>query len=137
MLPTTLNTNEVKNSAGTEEEFVRMSTEGRKLIFAKSGETPSAPHRLTVSHSEVGSADGRRRRSLVRIDKTVEGTSGTPRTVSCYVVVDAPVGDLATTAEIKNALANLLSFVASQGGTTTILYDCSGHGADSLCQGTL
>jgi hypothetical protein len=137
MLPTTLNTNEVKDSTGAEQEFVRMSTEGRKLMFSRSGETPSAPHRITISHSEVGAADSRRRRSLARVDKTVDGTSGTPRVISAYVVLDAPVGDLATTSEVKNVVANLLSFVASTGATTTILYDCSGHGADSLCQGTL
>jgi len=137
MLPTNLTTNEVKDSSGTEVEFLRMSTEGRKVIFQKSGELPNAPSRLTVSHGEVGDGLTKRRRSLVRVDRTINGGSGTPRVVTAYVVCDFPVGDLASDAELKTALAYLLSFCASTGADTTVKYDCTGNGASALIAGSL
>jgi len=137
MLPTNLTTNEVKDSAGTEIEFLRLSTEGRKVVFVKSGELPNAPHRLTVSHSEVGVGSSLRRRSLIRFDKTVTGVSAVPRTVSAYAVVDAPVGDLSVDTEIKAVIANLISFIASTGADTTIKYDCTGNGASAMVGGSL
>jgi hypothetical protein len=137
MLPTNLTTNEVKDAASTEVEFNRISTEGRKVVFAKNGETPNLPYRLTVSHSEVGTGSSLRRRSMIRFDKTVAGVSLTSRTVSAYVVLDAPTGDLSADTEIKNIIANLLGLLATTGAATTVLFDCTGYGATSLVQGSL
>jgi len=137
MLPTNLTTNEVKNSAGTEVEFNRLSTLDRSVTFAQVSETPSAPHRLKVSHLETGSGSSLRRRSMVRIDKTVTGTSGVPRTISAYVVLDIPVGDVANYTETTNCVAELLSFCASLGASTTILYDGTGSGAAAMINGSL
>jgi len=136
MIPTNLTTNEVKNSAGTEEEFLRQSTEGRKVVFAKNGEVPNQPHRITVQHSEVGVGAALRRRSVVRVDKTVAGVSSNPRVVSAYVVVDLPVGDSADDDDFQDVLANLMSFVASTGADSTIKFDCSGYGAAALVGGS-
>ena len=139
MYPTNLTTNEVKDSAGTEEEFLRLSSNGRQLIFAKSGELPANPHRITVSHIETGSGTTKRRRSVVRVDKTIAGQVDTTKTerVSAYTVVDLPIGNLTAYTEPKKVLANLMSNIASQGATTTILYDCTGYGADALINGSL
>lgn len=137
MIPSNLVTNEVKNSAGTEVEFLRQSTNERKLVFAQSGETPNQPHRLTISHQENGSGLELVRRSLIRVDKTVIGASGEPRVVSTYCVTVAPVGDLANTTEIKNTIAECISLIATTGAATTVLFDCTGYGADSLVNGTL
>jgi hypothetical protein len=137
MLPTNLTTNEVKNSAGTEVEFNRLSTLDRSVTFAQVSETPSAPHRLKVSHLETGSGSSLRRRSMVRIDKTVTGTSGVPRTISAYIVLDIPVGDVANYTETTNCVAELLSFCASLGASTTILYDGTGSGAAAMINGSL
>lgn len=137
MYPTNLVTNEVKNSAGTEEEFLRQSLEGRRLVFTKSGVAPNAPHLLTISHSEVGVGAARRRRSMLRVDKTVSGASGTQRVVSAYTVVDFPVGDLAASTDLGHVLANLISNLASTGADTTIKYDCTGFGALALLEGSL
>jgi hypothetical protein len=137
MIPANLNTNEVKNAAGTEEEFLRQYASERKLVFAKSGETPNLPHRLTISHQETGSGADLVRRSLVRVDKTILGVSGVPRKIEVYEVHVIPVGDIANYTEVKNASANLMSFIASTGATTTILYDCTGYGADAAISGTL
>jgi hypothetical protein len=139
MLSNTLNTNEVKNSAGTEVEFSRLSTSDRQTVFSQLNETPSLPHRLSIKHTESGTGMKQRRRSVVRFDKTVISgvDSITPITNSAYLVVDYPVGASASGAEMANTLAELVSFVASLGATTTILYDCTGNGAVALLQGGL
>lgn len=137
MLSNTLNTNEVKNAAGTEVEFSRLSTSTRATEFQQVAEAPNLPHRLKISHQETGNGITLRRRSLVRIDKTVAGASLTPRVVSAYIVLDAPVGDLAADTEIKNVLAELMSFCATTGAATTVLFDCTGNGASALVAGGL
>lgn len=138
-LPANLTTNEVKNSAGTEEEFLQFSTDARVRIFAKSGESYAAPHRVTFSHQETGTGSTKRRRSVVRVDKTLAGQIDASKTIkiSAYTVLDLPVGNLSSSTEPKNVVANLMSVLASQGVSTTILYDCTGYGADALINGTL
>lgn len=141
MLPTTLNTNEVKNSAGTEIEFQRIKTEGRLLEFAASNpaETPALTHRIKVSHQETGVGQKLRRRSLVRIDKTVmSGVDATvPITISAYCVLDIPSGLMSAITEATNVMAELNSFLSSLGATTTILYDGTGSGTAALLAGSL
>jgi hypothetical protein len=44
---------------------------------------------------------------------------------------------MTTTAELANVIAELLSFVATTGAATTVLFDGTGNGAQSLIQGTL
>lgn len=139
MLSNTLVTNEVKGSAGTEVEFSRLESVGRKTIFAKVSESPNLPYRLTVSHVESGSGMKQRRRSVVRFDKTtISGVDDiTPITTSAYLVLDHPVGASEDNAEAANVLANILSFVGSLGASTTILYDGTGNGAVALLTGGL
>jgi hypothetical protein len=139
MLSNTLVTNEIKDSAGTEVEFGRLSISDRSTIFSKVGEAPSAPHRLTISHSESGSGLKKRRRSLCRFDKTVISSvdSVTPVTVSAYAVLDTPVGALTANTEPTHVVAELMSFLASLGASTTILYDGTGNGAASLLNGSV
>jgi len=139
MLANTLNNNEIKNSAGTEVEFSRISTGERSTEYSQITESPSAPHRLKVQHQEVGSGLKKRRRSVARFDKTVISTvdSVTPVTISAYVVLDTPVGALAANTEPTHVLAELMSFCASLGASTTILYDGTGNGATTLLSGGL
>lgn len=137
MLSNTLNTNEIKNAAGTEVEFESISVVDRKRVFKQIVEAPNAPHRLTISHSEVGVDSEKRRRSLVRFDKTVSGVSLQPRIVTAYAVVDVPVGDLNADTETTNVLAELMSFLATTGAATTVLFDGTGNGATALIKGTL
>jgi hypothetical protein len=139
MLSNTLNTNEVKNSAGTEVEFTRLSIGDRATVFAQIAETPSSPHRLSIKHLESGTGMKLRRRSLVRFDKTVVSgvDSITPITISAYSVADLPVGAMTSSAEAAHVIAELMSFLASLGATTTILYDGTGNGAAALLSGGL
>lgn len=137
MLATILNTNEVKNASGTEVEFTRLRAADRTVVYQQVAEPPNMQHRLTVSHQEIGGDVDARRRSVVRFDKEVAGVSLAKRKVSAYLVVDAPVGDLATSAEIKNVIAEVLSFCATTGAATTVLFDCTGNGAAALADGSL
>lgn len=137
MLSNSLNTNEVKKADATEVEFSRMSQMERKTVFSAVAETPALPHRLTISHQESGGGVKLRRRSLVRFDKTVTGVDGLPEKCSAYLVVDAPVGNITDYTEPKNVLAEVLSFCATTGAATTVLFDCTGNGASALINGTL
>lgn len=139
MLSNTLNTNEIKNAAGAEVEFQNLSRDGRKGEWAQITESPALPHRLRVAHQEVGSGIRLRRRSMIRFDKTVVSTvdNVTPVTVSAYTILDAPVGALLASTEMANVLAELMSFTASLGASTTILFDGTGNGAVTLLTGGL
>jgi hypothetical protein len=139
MLSNTLNTNEIKNSAGTEVEFSRSSTSQRSTEFKQIAETPALPHRLSIKHEETGTGANKVRRSVIRIDKTtISGVdSVTPITTSAHCVLTYPVGRSSTSAEAANVLAELMSFMASLGASTTILYDCTGNGAKTLLEGDL
>lgn len=139
MLNNTLNTNEIKNAAGVEVEFQRIASSDRSTTFSQITEAPSLPHRLNISHAESGSGIGKRRRSVVRFDKTVISgvDSVTPITISAYAVLDLPVGGMSVITEGSNVVAELMSFMASLGATTTILYDCTGNGAATLLNGGL
>jgi hypothetical protein len=139
MLSNTLNTNEIKNSAGTEQEFGRLSSEARATEYGNLTETPSAPHRFSVKHTEIGTGLSKRRRSLIRFDKSVTGQvdTETAAQTSAYIVMDIPIGNLTAYDEPKNVLANLMSFCATTGAGTTVLFDCSGNGATALINGSL
>jgi len=139
MLSNTLVTNEIKNAAGTEEEFERLSIAERSSQFARVGEVPSYPHRLDVSHQEIGTGVNKRRRSLLRFTKTVAGQVDTTQPMKCTysLVADIPVGNMSTSSLANDVAANLMSFLASLGASTTILYDGTGNGAKTLASGTL
>lgn len=139
MLANSLNTNEVKNSSGVEVEFDRQSSQGRTVVYAQKSESPAYPHRLKVSHQESGAGLRKRRRSVIRIDKTVLSSvdSATPVTVSAYCVLDTPEGALTTSAEPAHVLAELMSFLATTGAATTVLFDGTGTGAAALLAGSI
>jgi uncharacterized protein (DUF736 family) len=139
MLPTTLNTNEVKDSSGTEIEFSRLSTLDRKLVFNESVEAPNAPHRITVEHREVGSGLSRRRQSRILIEKSITGQvdDAVTEKISANLAVNAPIGNMTAVAELANVIAEMLSFCATTGSGTTVLFDGSGNGAAALINGTL
>jgi hypothetical protein len=109
------------------------------VIYAQVGESPALEHRISVQHQETGSGITRRRRSVLRVDKTVIFTvdSTTPVTCSSYVVSDTPVGALTAITEPTNVIAELMSLLASKGLSTTILYDGTGYGSEALLNGSL
>jgi len=139
MLSNTLNTNEVKNASAVEVEFQRLVSSDRSTVFAQITEPPNQEHRLKISHQESGSGFSKRRRSVVRFDKTVASTVDTTKTctVSAYLVLDAPIGALIASTEFGNVLAEVMSFCATTGAATTVLFDCTGNGAAALISGGL
>jgi hypothetical protein len=142
MLPTNLNTNEVKDNSGTEIEFTRyLSGPGASLTFKGATEGPNTPFRLTVSHKEIGEGSAKRRWSVVRFDRTVDmddvSTGAQLGKITAYTVVDLPVGLMSDFSEANAVVAALVSFLASKGASTTILYDCTGYGAEALINGSL
>jgi len=134
MLANTLVTNEIKNASGTEQEFQRLKLGDGRTEFALIGESPAVPHRLIVSHQETGSGINRRRRSVIRFDKTAVSVYDGTRFVkdSCYVVMDRSIGDQSDDTVPKLLLANLMSFLATTGAGTTVLFDGTGTGASNL-----
>jgi hypothetical protein len=137
---TTLVTNEVRDGGNAEVEFQLLRTTDREVVYGKKSETPSKPYRLSISHEEVGSGIGERRRSRIRFDKVVASDVDSTKlvTVTAYLVLDIPVGAMNASTEFNHVLANLLSFCATLGGaTTTYLADGTGNGADLLLGGKL
>lgn len=139
MLSNTLNTNEIKNASAAEVEFTRLSTSGRTTEYAVIGEAPGLKHRMSIRHQESGTGTDARRRSVIRFDKTIAGQIDATKasTSSFYIVGDINIGNLAAMAEPKNVLAELMSFVATTGAANTVLFDCTGNGADVLINGGL
>lgn len=134
----TLNTNEIKNSAGTEQEFEHLRfPDGRSREFKLITEAPARPHRLFISHEEFGTGIKRRRRSQFRTSKVVmsDVDASLPVQPLVYTVVDFPVGALTTDAELKNVLANHISALASTGADTVVKFDCTGTFAKELING--
>lgn len=139
MLSSTLNTNEIKNSLGAEQEFGRRTgPDSNGVEYALLTEPPNLPHRFSIKHTEIGDGTSKRRRSLLRFTKSVAGQvdTTTPANILAYVVCDIPVGNLTAYTEAQNTLANLMSLLASTGADTTIKFDCSGNGASALINGT-
>lgn len=137
MLANTLVTNEVKGSTGAEVEFTRLSINGRTTEFAKIGESPASPHRLSIKHTESGTGISRRRRSVVRVDKTIESDVDQTRQVtdSAMLILDHACGAETTSANAAEVIANILSFCATTGAATTVLFDGTGNGAKALIEG--
>lgn len=139
MLPESLNTNQVKNSAGAEVEFSHKlyANDGSKRVFAANDEAYNLQHRLAVAHQELGTGVDKRRRSMCQVTKEVTGVSGVKRKIVTTMSSDIPVGDLDSNDEVENVQAELMSFVASDGSSTTILYNGTGSGAVALRDGSL
>jgi hypothetical protein len=85
----------------------------------------------------VSSGVDERRRSALQFRKEAAGVSGVERAHVITVTVDCPIGDIADYTVTKDLMAEVLSFCASLGASTTILYDCTGNGAAALVNGTL
>lgn len=139
MLPESLNTNQVKNAAGTEVEFIHKAyaNDGSRRIYASTAEVYNLQHRLAIAHQELGTGADKRRRSMNQVLLELLGVSGVKRKITGTLSLDIPVGDLADQVGSKLVIANLLSFNASLGASTTILYDGTGSGAVALLDGSL
>jgi hypothetical protein len=138
-LPTNLTTNEVKNASGTEVEFLHFDAPPRGKIYHNAAVAPSEPQRIRFSHEESGISLKNKRRSLMETSIGVTGNDalGTPGKIVIRTVAEIPLGLLADFNDVAKAMAYHVSLLASQGASTTILYDGTGYGAAALINGTL
>lgn len=138
-LPTNLTTNEVKNSAGAEVEFLRAYANERMLEFMMNGEPPHLPCRINFAHQEQGSGLKRVRRSRLSVSYTTLGAVDSTVAVPCraYTVLEIPVGNLTALTVPTVAMAMLQSLTSTTGAATTVLFDGTGYGAAALINGTL
>lgn len=140
-LPTNLNTNEIKNAAGTEVEFLSAPQrgDGSTKVYSKSGAQPNLRELVSVSHTETGVGLKRLRRSVAQASKEFlsESDNVTPARIRLYKVAEVPVGHLTSMTKVKEVAAWMISGEASDGTSTTIKYDCTGTLTDALVNGTL
>lgn len=139
MLPNLLNTNEIKGSNGVEIEFTRLSSANLSTLFGCPTVAPSTPNVLSIKHTETGSGLSRVRRSVVRFDLDHFGSVDTTKMCrsSFYTVGVLPIGNLGDLVAPKVCLAELMSFLATTGVATTVLFDGTGNGAQCLLNGTI
>jgi hypothetical protein len=130
----TLVTNEVKDAAGAEVEFARISTIGRTFEYAQVSETPNLTHRIVGAHRETGAGTKKRRSSMIQVILNVTGSDGNPAEIKFRIVGDIPVGNLSTMDGPKKALAELGSLVFTN-ATSTFVYAGTGNGAVVLLNG--
>lgn len=137
MLTDNLNSNQVKDRAGTAVVLDRRKSDGPKTFF-RNTTVPSQPLEMTIGHIESGEGVKKRRRSVVRFDKTHLAADGVSYvTTSCYVVLDNPIGAIANNNVAADVLAHVHSFGATTGAATTVLFDGTGNGAVALLNGSL
>lgn len=137
-LASTLNTNEIKNAAGTEVEFQRLRTGDWSSEFAVITESPAFPYRMKISHQEIGSGNTKRRRSNITFSTVTTGALDATKTKrdTCSLTIDRMIGNENDSgAVVKALIANMLSFVGTTGAATTVLFDCTGTGASNLLSG--
>lgn len=138
MLPELI-TNQIKDAAGVEVEFNRrrIASGSEPTEFRQVGEPPAYKNQMLLSHQESGSGIDKRRRSVIRFN--LESASEIDPTItasdSCYIVLDAAIGKHTGTTAQKKVLAQCMSFVASDGSSSTILYGGTGTGAVALLTG--
>lgn len=137
MLTDLLNTNEVKNAAGTEVEFETWDKSGRSHTWKQVTEPPNREHRMRVIHTTAGEGEDTVRRSNLSISKEITGVSGKKRKVIFSGTLTSPDGDIADQTELKNVIAEFMSVMATTGAATTVLFDCTGNGADALTYGRI
>lgn len=138
-LPTNLTTNEVKDRAGTEVEFLFREEVGRSREYQKSGETPSLPERIKVQHQETGKNISLVRRSNLRVTKTVmsQVDSVTPVQIIFSGTLQVPQGHLNDLNATKDVMSYVNSILGTTGAGTTVLFDGTGTAATALINGTL
>jgi len=141
MISDNLNTNQVKNAAGTEIEFELKSRSENRAEWKKTSEVPGLPFRLVVQHQNIGSGVNQRRRSNLSILKLNQGGIDALKSVKtvCSFTLDIPVGNMPNQNldDAKEVLAAAISMIASTGADTVVKFDGTGTAASALLNETL
>jgi hypothetical protein len=139
-LPVNLTTNEVKDRAGVEVQFLFFDdSPPRTRVYGRDAEAPNLPERIKVQHREVGKPGVTlRRQSNILFTKTVMGSDTvTPVTIRGSISLDVPQGAINDFNAVKDVVAYMNSFMATTGAATTVLFDGTGYGSAALINGTL
>lgn len=99
--------------------LVSLSNSGSRRAVSSLANTN--PQTLSIQHAESTRNSIKRRRSLVRIDATVDDTELGLVPYSAYVVVDAPIGTDVTTANVSAAIGRLFVFLQTSGNVDKLL----------------
>jgi hypothetical protein len=137
-LPTNLNTNEVRNASGTEQEFLFHKDGDNSREWRKSGGSPSLIESLLVQHEEVGKLANLQRRSNFKTKLTFlsETDSVTMKDIVISTTVLVPSGHLSSMTKVILAAAYHGSALSGNGTVNVLTYDGSGTLFNSLIYGT-
>jgi hypothetical protein len=84
------------------------------------------PSELTIRHQDYIDSSTKKagKRSVVRIDRTVAGTDGTPIIVSAYLVVAVPIDPIvSSSSDVLEIVAELAEMIKTDGTTHLDLAD--------------
>lgn len=138
MLPDTLNANQIKDKAGAGvNTFESVNDEGRTRLFRNTAAAYNRPHELAIKHRETGVGLKLIRDSVIICSLVVTGDDGNPVKVEYLQRLRVPMGNLASQDPVKEVIANGLSFSATTGAASTVLFDGTGNGAIALRNGSL
>ena len=79
------------------------------------------PQTLTINHQISKKGNYSRRRTVVRIDGTVDDADEGLVPYGAYTVVDAPIGTAVTSANVTAAVGRLLAFLSTSGYVDKLL----------------
>lgn len=139
MLAVDLNTNEVKNSAGTAVPFTQVRKKPSGVTYEQTGGNPSLMQVIEVDHEIIGSGSKLVRNSRVQIKYPILGNDGiTKVTVVANLKLSVPVGQINDLAAPKNVLAYMGQLLANKAGAgTTVVLDGTSTLAVPLAAGSL
>lgn len=83
----------------------------RKSIRSESAAPSDLPAEVTISHQDVGTGLGLRRRSNLSFSRMAEDADGNQGVVRAYLVVEQPL-KIASTATVKKTTTELIAFLA-------------------------
>lgn len=140
-IPQSLNTNEVKDRAGVEREFLdRGEAAARSRVFYASTEAPNLPERITIQHREIGKPGLLlvRQSNLTLIKTIISPVDNlTPVVIRRSITDWIPQGAITDYNACADVAAWSMSLLSTTGAATTVLFDGSGTMAVALRLGTL
>jgi hypothetical protein len=139
-LPSNLNTNEVKDRAGTEVEFTFFDdSKPRSREWQRSNQAPYLIESIKVQHRDVGKPGFFLvRQSNLRIVKNVLSLvdNSTIVPIISSHSLQIPIGALTTFDAVKDVVAYHNTLMATINGTT-VLFDGTGTAAAAMIAGTV
>lgn len=109
----------IADSSSANVTFSATSVSGGKAEYADSSRSIDSPRILTVNHQDAGSGSAKRRRHLVRFDRTEVDAEGNTGTATVYAVID--VSNKVVTAAQAYDCVVLLKNLLTEANVTKVL----------------